>query len=488
MDSLKNTTQKISWLLVQAGIIFIPLWVNIFAFNAYENKIFIFIGLIDMLCVLWLIGSGRLKNALAEIYYGAANIKFWSLEFLLICYWLAYSLATIFAINRANSFYGNEYRLLGLLFITHLVLFFFLITPLLTTDRSRKIFKLLSITSIPICIYAILQYFGIDFANYLTPFVVIYNGTMITRAFSTFGHPNYLATFLVMILPYSCYLLLINQKLTKRIFYLFIIVFQLAALIFTMTRSAWAAAIASLALFIFLIYKTTKSRRVLTTFVALIIIFAVALGAIGFKRLNQPLRDSSLILRLTEWKYAGEQIIKRPILGYGPDNYQLLAMQRPMSAAEKKIDSAVADRVHNIILDTAINIGFVGLIIYLLIWVKAIQLWHRSTHCHPEFNSGSDNANNLLPSAILCSLIGYFIVLLFNFDFSVSLILFFINLAMLNSSYLKENIHPQLGIGSGCHETAGIKLLASDAAMVPRPRRADRTWARERRGARTPAP
>ncbi|MFH0779613.1 MAG: O-antigen ligase family protein, partial [Parcubacteria group bacterium] len=411
MEILENRLNKISWLLIQAGIIFIPLWVNIFAFNAYENKIFIFIGLTDALFVLWLIKKRRLKNILLYVYNGLADMKLWSLNFLLICYLLVYSLATIFSINAANSFFGNEYRMFGLLFIGHAILFFFLLKPRLTAERCQMIFKILSFASIPICVYAILQYFRIDFSNYLASFVVINNGTLIMRSFSTFGHPNYLATYLAMILPFSFYLFFINKKPASRLSYALIILIQFLSLIFTMTRSAWFAVVISLAFFFFSIFKLTKSRKTLTILAAAMIIFAIAVGAIGFKRINQPISDSSLSLRLTEWRYASQQILKRPLFGYGPDNYQILSVQRQSTPLELKIDAGISDRVHNILLDTAINIGLTGLIIYLLIWVKAVQLWRR------EFKK-----NNLISCAIFASLLACFLILFFNFDFSVSLI------------------------------------------------------------------
>lgn len=433
METRVNKLNEISWLLVQAGIIFIPLWVNIFAFNAYENKIFLFIGLTDVLFVLWLIKQGRLKNILLNIFNGLSDIKLWSLKFLLICYLLIYSLAAISSIDFANSFFGNEYRMFGLIFITHAILFFFLIKPRLTDERCMRIFKILSFASIPICIYAILQYFQIDFSNYLTSFVVIDNGTLIRRSFSTLGHPNYLATYLAMILPFAFYLFFINKKLASRLFYSGIIIVQLLSLIFTMTRSAWFAIVVSLAFFFFAIFKLTKSRKILFFSIIMLIIFCAVAGAIGFKRLSQPLKDSTLEMRLNEWRYASEQILKRPLFGYGPDNYQLLSVQRPLTPLELKIDTGVADRAHNIILDTAINVGLIGLIVYLLVWVKAVQLWRRATLCHQEFISGPEKASELLPSAIFASLIAYFLILLFNFDFSMSLILFMLNLAMLDS-------------------------------------------------------
>ncbi|MFH0987988.1 MAG: O-antigen ligase family protein [Parcubacteria group bacterium] len=415
----------LSWGLIQAGIIFIPLWVNIFAFNAYENKIYVFIGLVDILLILWLMEKRGLKNIAGCIYNGIANLKLFSLEFLLICYLLATTLATAFSIDFANSFWGNPWRMTGLLFLIHAVLFFFLIKPTLSGSRVVQITRALTIGSIPISIYAILQYFGIDFSNYLTAFVVINNGTLIMRAFSTLGHPNFLAMYLVMILPYSIYsALLMNQNPTIRFAYSLITLVQLLALIFTMTRSAWFAAVISLLLFAFIIYKINGSKRVLTVVVALTVIFVVTAGTIGLKRLEQPIKDSTLSVRLIEWHYAAEQILKRPIFGYGPDNYQILAGQRVPSPAEQKIDSAIADRAHDIIIDTAINIGLVGLLVYLLIWSKVIQIWWRNFK----------NKNSaLLTSATFCSLVGYFIVLLFNFDFAVSTIFFFFNLALLDS-------------------------------------------------------
>lgn len=447
MDIRANLINKISWMLIQVGIIFIPLWVNIFAFNAYENKIFIFIGLTDALFILWLIKERYLKNILLKIFNGLANIKLWSLGFLLICCYLVYSLATIFSINFSNSFFGNEYRMFGLIFITHAILFFFLTKQLLNLERCQSVFKILSIASVPICAYAILQYFQIDFSSYLTAFVVINNGSLIIRSFSTLGHPNYLATYLVMILPFSFYLFWINQQRRRRGGYLFVIAIQLLSLIFTMTRSAWFAITVALAFFVYVIFKFTKSRKILFFSIATIIIFCVVAGGFGFKRLNQPIKDSTLSLRLTEWEYASRQIFKRPIFGFGPDNYQILSVQRPFSALEKKIDIGIADRSHNIVLDTAINIGLVGLIVYLLIWVKAIQLWwknfkqlgnSRTPLCFPKLCSVSDNATKLLPSAIFSSLIAYFLILFFNFDFSVSMILFMLNLAMLDYFFKKN--------------------------------------------------
>ncbi|MFH2203916.1 MAG: tetratricopeptide repeat protein [Elusimicrobiota bacterium] len=90
-------------------------------------------------------------------------------------------------------------------------------------------------------VYGIAQYFGMEFLwpKVLNP----YGG----RSVSTFGNPNFMSSYLVMLLPLSVVYYLQADRRSHRVMYAAVLVALEAGLLCSLTRSSWAGALAALA-------------------------------------------------------------------------------------------------------------------------------------------------------------------------------------------------------------------------------------------------
>ncbi|MDD2773138.1 MAG: O-antigen ligase family protein [Elusimicrobiales bacterium] len=89
--------------------------------------------------------------------------------------------------------------------------------------------------------YGVLQTFGVE---WIWPTALNPYGA---RAVSTFGNPNFVSSYLVMLLPFSWVYYVRQRAAGRRIFYGFLFLIYSASLLASMTRSSWLGALAAMA-------------------------------------------------------------------------------------------------------------------------------------------------------------------------------------------------------------------------------------------------
>ncbi len=129
--------------------------------------------------------------------------------------------------------------------------------------------------------------------------------------------------------------------------------------------------------------------------------------------------------RTIVWKMGFESWKERFWLGWGPENFNV--------AFTKYFDPKVAatgdlwyDRVHNVVLDTAVHSGILGLISYLGIFAVAIVGLLKLC---PKV---VDKKNVFIPLGMIVVLLVYFAQNLWVFDMISSYMIFFLSLAFIN--------------------------------------------------------
>jgi hypothetical protein len=133
------------------------------------------------------------------------------------------TLATVFSRNPLISFFGDPGRGEGLLTILNYGAVYYLAAGFLSsiTDkpaRARLVRDLMLAavgTAAAASVYGIAQRFGFDF------FVWSGGGTDLTRAFSTFGNPLYMAAYLTLLLPVAVALFIEARSLLERLLWRF---------------------------------------------------------------------------------------------------------------------------------------------------------------------------------------------------------------------------------------------------------------------------
>lgn len=394
-------------------------------------------------------------------FKGDLNIGRLASRYLLVpaLFIISLSLVALSSSNLTLSFWGSYARQEGLVnyffYIAWLVLMIFNILslnncffkkeePVNLKARIDRNIKRLIITILAssglVSLYGILQFWGIDFLTWPEPPFIT------KRTFSSFGQPNFLASWLLLTTPLSFYLVIKNKGLWQKFLPALILALQLVCLLFTASRAAWVALFLSIAIFV-LTYlwqklKLSKGRKIIFSILALLVLFLAALGVnnLSDNRLSGMFKfqSGSVAIRLRFWQISLPAIFEHPVLGHGIENYSQVFLQayQPHWGADGNVN-AYTDRAHNLLLDILLAGGLLGLIAWLILFYF---LWRLVK------NNIKIGDNVLLNKSLAFALLSYLLSLLFGFSFVSGNVYFFLFLAVLivlNISYNQtESGHP----------------------------------------------
>ena len=442
MDKFKK---KLNWrsvldnlteLFYLSAVFLVPVYFSVFleTDNVFEtNKIFILRVLFALLLLSTMIREAFFPSGF--IYRLKKIFKLYLIPFVFIIF---LGVSTIFSSYPALSFFGSLDRQQG--FLSYLLYFsFFLLLSfnlIVFKSRNSKIFfqavqRLVAsvvLSGFLVSIYAILQFLGIDYYNWQEQ--AVYTG----RAFSSLGQPNFLASFLLLVIPLSAYLIYINKKLITKIFFTFVLIINLLALIASSSRGGLLALLLGLgvlSVYLFFSKKLKWKKTIKISFLSLVIFLLIASGVLVEKII--PGRISSLLdfnsgsvsARVDFYQAAVSAISKKPLFGYGLDNlYSAFLPYYKSSWGVHGDIGQVPDRAHNLILDILLNFGFVGLLFYLSLYIYFFWLAIKIVK--------QEKWKYLSLSLSLASLL-YFLSLLFSFSVVTTEFYFFVFFALLLS-------------------------------------------------------
>ncbi|MBU1783455.1 O-antigen ligase family protein, partial [Patescibacteria group bacterium] len=358
---------------------------------------------------------------------------------ILILFLLTLSISVYFAQDRFVAFYGSYNRQQGLASYFFYILFFCLLLFNTKISNTRfncnKIVITIVLSSFFVSIYGIAQKFGFDFISWTEP------AWLTGRVTSSFGQPNYLASYLLLVIPLTLYLICRNAP--RRVFAIFfwclILISQLLCLFFTYSRGGLIGLIVGLIITVLIvkqnIFKKINFKQIIIAF--LLFIIFVSIGLVCYYKIDffrERVRSSfdfqsgSGAIRIKFWKASLSAIKEKPFFGYGLDNQgEVLVKYYQKDWAIYSRVNDYPDRAHNLILDILLTSGIVGLIFYLS-WLFVI------------FKIGikniKENKSKFLTIALLASIICYFISLMFNFEIvttAVYLWLFFALIIIINN-------------------------------------------------------
>ncbi|MEG0545640.1 MAG: O-antigen ligase family protein [Oscillospiraceae bacterium] len=179
---------------------------------------------------------------------------------------------------------------------------------------------------------------------------------IIDRASGTFDNPLILATFLIIVMPLSIFLCFYASTKKRKILATTATVFIFLGILFTYSRGAAIAVVVSLIMLTFLGKKTA---------ITMLLVSLVSSGILPIvireRRKFDSFIDESTVFRFAIWDTCFESIGKRPILGLGAGTENVAAI-----LAEKSIPYPHA---HNLFIEMTTELGFVGLIMLLSVFV-----------------------------------------------------------------------------------------------------------------------
>lgn len=294
-----------------------------------------------------------------------------SLYFILLTYILTLIISTFFSINFFQSLYGKIYRYEGLYTLLCYIIIFIISSCCYKFNKNHLTY-LFTCSSI-ISIYGLMQYFGYNIFK-IDPIRIKW----IKYVYSTIGNPNFLGSYLVLILPLAIYCFI----KTKKLIFLAISCLHFITLLLTKTRSAWIGFLISFLLLIFLSIKNKNDfKNLYKVIICIFIITAfinLNLNNLLYQRFSSiinyaksvttksTLKEYSGSNRIFIWKRILKLIQKRPLIGYGPDTFDIAFMNNYEKEVKKYIGNIIIDKAHNEYLQIAVCCGIPTLFIYCL--------------------------------------------------------------------------------------------------------------------------
>jgi len=282
--------------------------------------------------------------------------------------------STLLSISPHLSFWGSYFRNQGALTLLHLLIFFLLLsTALRTTTQRDSLLKTIALSATLVSLYGLFQQFGIDFVDWNTD-------SLLGRAFSSFGHPNYLGQFLIITLFATLYLLFTHFHDKKwRGIWIASFLLQLITLGLTMSRASLLGFMGGLALLCVLYahhYKKKNLLKGLGVLLGLGILFLVTAQLFHFSRFDftNPENLRSFQTRLVLWPHTLQMIQDSPLIGYGLETFKV-AFTPYFSAELLQYENIneLPDRAHNEGLDLLIQTGWVGTLLFygfFFLWIR----------------------------------------------------------------------------------------------------------------------
>jgi putative inorganic carbon (hco3(-)) transporter len=299
---------------------------------------------------------------------------------ILILMSFAWSLITLVtAIDRPYSFYEIATKL-----SKQYLLFFlsFLVVKDMPPQKVRWLFLPLVLSAVIMSLYACYQF-------YQSP------EFFVNRVYGFTGAFYRLSTFLVLSVPLAIVLAFSFQERIRGAI-LFIIPVLFAALFFTFTRGAWIAVTVEIVVLAGIFFK--KYRRL---FISLFITISLVVAGLSYESVipGQVIMHGSEKPRLEAIRLSSDIIRKYPFtgIGYGKETFS------------KYYPDTYVKHAHNIFLNTAVETGVIGLLIFAAILAVIIRSFLRAIRDETAFQ------RKLLISGIFTSFIGFLSLNLFDY-------------------------------------------------------------------------
>jgi O-antigen ligase len=189
-------------------LVWLPVTSELFEFN---KMILVYFGA-SVVLTAWLFKS---------VNDGAFTLKRTSLDIPILLFLAANIAATVFSIDRHSSIFGVYSRFNGGLLstISYIILYFAFVT-FFDREKLFRLLKILLLSAGVVAIYAILQHptplFRTSEGSFRGIDAGYWQQNAEKRAFSTLGHPNWLAAFMAMVIPIGFFFLVALKRLWEK--------------------------------------------------------------------------------------------------------------------------------------------------------------------------------------------------------------------------------------------------------------------------------
>ncbi|TAK57250.1 hypothetical protein EPO17_02470 [Patescibacteria group bacterium] len=449
----RQLAQVFKWLLLLPA--FIPLlYVDGMLYPYLSPKTFLFraLGILAVAVFVYLTVSGyplyfkRLKNRLNWLPAGLLVV--------------AYA-TSLTGVGFYHSFWSTFDRGDGLLTLSVIVVFFYLILLYAGKDFLQKFLKITALVGSLVAVHAFLQWVEIVSGLHF-PGIALPSG----RLGGTLGNAAFLASYLGMT---AFVTLAVAREYKDRIIWkraaYFSAILQFLIIFLTATRGSIISLIVlgTIAL-IYLSWKGTGRSRIvarsgITVLIVLSIIFATfrtQLSQSSFEPVRRiasiSLADETVSSRLFLWKHLGSAIREKPLTGFGAEQIDTVFDREydPSAILEQWFD-----RSHNAFIDYFLQYGVIGGLLYISILISGI-IFARRLYKKGDIRGISIGAVVLI----------YTFQNIFVFDTAVTLWLLFVLIA-LTSATLDDSAAISMQTSPAKKWTAGVFALLIASLIIP---------------------
>ncbi|MCP6718254.1 MAG: O-antigen ligase family protein [Patescibacteria group bacterium] len=321
---------------------------------------------------------------------------------------------SVLGINFERSFWSTYERMTGIFTFLHLLAFFVILT---STFKKREDWEKILAVSV---LVGIILCIG-----------VLTNSQLSSRGGGAIGNTSFLAAYLLFDIFFALVLFLTKKSSFLRIFSGISLLFLIPTLLISTARGAIISFWFGLFLILLgylLFSKKKKLQKIGTGLILCLVILAIAALVIQPSflkdRVGNVLKDMKP--RFVVWEKGWKGFLEKPIFGWGPENFNVVFTKffNPCVFLSECGGEIWFDRVHNIVLDTLVNSGVIGLLSHLLIFAVSI---------FALFKICLKKEENMMPCLIMAALlIIYFAQNLLVFDMISSYTVFFLSLGFVS--------------------------------------------------------
>jgi len=303
-------------------------------------------------------------------------------------------LASVFGPDLLNSFWSKHERMTGLLMWFHLLAIFIATVSVFRKEDWFKVFEVSLIAASVASALSLLPRVGVT---------ILKDMNFMARGGATLGNSSFLATYLLFNVFIALYLFLVSlkskteEKINEwfsflgigwglKIFSGAVFLLLAVALIFSTGRASIISFLAGIVLLFLLRIIFCEKGKLKIAGILLLIIISVGGSMMAFyviqpgnnevKKVINEKFEIELISkdRIVVWGVGWRGLQERPLLGWGKENYSIVFA--------KYFDSRIFlpeygsdiwyDRAHNIVVDTLVTTGILGLIAYLGIFISVL--------------------------------------------------------------------------------------------------------------------
>ena len=409
--------------VVFAGLFAVPfltLYVeNDYFFPYITGKNFWFRIIVDVVFAAWVI------LAMYEVKYRPkVSGIVWSFGALLVVMFLA----NIFGLNPEASFWSNFERMDGYVSLVHTFLYMLVLGSVLSTKKHWQYFLNTSLAvAFAVAFYGLAQYGGlIDTAS--------------NRIDSRLGNAAYMAVYMLFHIFIAFWLFVETRSVMTKITYGALVVMFTFVLVETGTRgTAVGLAVGVLVMSAYIGFFGAQFKEYRKYAIGAFVLLLLTIGGFIAARDTALIQNNQNLARIANislddlkirsiiWGMAWEGVQERPIFGYGQSNFNYVFNKYydPRLYAQEQW----FDRSHDIFMDWLVTGGFVGLIVYLsiFVWCLYYLFWRPLTH-------KDDESFTVMERGVLLGILaGYFTHNLVVFDNIVSYIFFAVILGLINA-------------------------------------------------------